>query len=957
MAIIGDAQLLIGAVTTGMEKAIESDANKAIAKAQKSVKPIKIQADTAQAEDAFHKLGQVAKVVAGAAIVAGLKRAIDAGAQWATTVRTLSAVTGASTEEASKLAFVFEKIGVSADSVTRPLVIFSRNIQEGSEKFKKYFTNAELASLKTHGLVPDLELAAKKFQGLATVTEKNTFLMDVFGRGGLGLRRVLSLNSAEFAKSAAEAQKFGLVLSEDNVIAFRKFQEAERSVSAAFKGLEVQLGVAVVPALTHVANATADVISVFTKVPGPIKDVAVVGAGGALALATLASGVSFVVRNLGPLVKGFADGARAVVTFASNLAVPDAALANLTAEEAAATAGAVTLQTALLSFGAAAAVIGVGLLIKSLFDAERQAKETAAAVNSIPEVQRKIVDLQKQLGETGKKAGSFTFVNPLKDLLDIGKGGTELDKLGSKLQAYQERLKVLQREQSAEAGALHLTGDEAKKAAEEHQNLVDTLAAGVAGAKAQDDALASLNSTVDLFGPVSKQATEAEQHYAEALLRSQGFALDGTDDEKKLAEARGKAAQAALDAAKKEQDATDQRIAANLKLITSFDTIKQSGVASSGDIQAAEDKRKSALDGLNKAEEHLLTVKKNQKSTAQDILAAEDAVTKAQHALADSQSAVAAAGVSALDKFLDATQKNTVTVTNFFSDIDKLARAGFKGIARELLAEGPSAEAAAHEAVARMGSKQGLGGAEKVAEDAITAAKLKADEGLDKWVPNFQGKASNAVTAFAHGLSGLPPAVKAMVDQSDGNLDVLIKKLLTLGPTLSPFDRALLISAGKEDTLTTKANEIQKVLQDIAKARTIQLNIHAELIAKDDARIALSAITSGGSNDLIVGVPGAASGGSFPGGGWGVVGEKGPELVRFPAGGGTVFSNGDTQRLLRAVLAQGQSQGADAVSTGGDRGRPTQVFEKGAVQITTAQTDERVLANELSHRLAREAMR
>lgn len=822
-----------------------------------------VEAGAAKAEAGFGRIGRSASsaqgsversarsagastlALASSAVVAavGLEKAISAGEAWAGQVFRLQAVTGATAEESSKLNFALQALGISPENAARAFVLLSRNIEQGTDKFKQYFSAAELARLHTGSLTEAIPLLEAKYQSLATTQEKNTFLMNTFGRSGTQMRTLLQLMPADFERLSREAESFGLVLNDKTVKSIRELSIGGNEVKLAFKGLEVQLLAGMIPTLHFMEGVTKGVVEGLNAIPVPIRDAVAVGASAALVFAGLVrvwEGASGVLSKLTGLL-GLNAGAEA-----EEAAAAEAHAAAVTAAaEAQSIANAANLQAiGVLDEEAAAGMLAAGSMEEYAsavaFALTSQAAfggATQGVVGAEIEETATTLTLAGAMGTLGEAAvGLLSTLGPLA-LIAAGVGtalyffhrasqenakSTEIldanarqmgnslglihlsaDKAGAAMQAYNkglqeaasgghntdEQLNNIAGHYELIIAAAKRGGDVAKvtkdiaqghiaaaqaaasQAAAEKYNAEQTANAGKANADtaaeiklaiaAQDDLTRSqtlMNAAVDGFGVKSDQAVEAQAKYADAILKSQGFLLDGTDDEKKLADARDKATQQVQKEAQAEQDANDKRIASNLKVIASFDEIKQKGVTSEQDQQKAVLDHKTALDKLNVAEHALAKLRASGKATAEQIATAEDKVATAQQNVAKSEQAVADAGKGALQSFLDATQKNTVTVTNFFKDINTLARAGFQGIARELLAEGPSAEAAAHEAVQRMGSKQGLGSAEQVAEDAIRAAKAKADEGLDTWVPNFQGKGKAAGDA-------LKGAVKLSVDQ------------------------------------------------------------------------------------------------------------------------------------------------------------------------------------------------
>lgn len=191
-------------------------------------------------------------IAGGAAvgIVAAFKSAADTTATVAGEIRKLQAITGSSAEDASRLRHEFVHFGVDADAGGTALVKFSKNLEEGSAKFKQWFTEADLARMKGKDLTQDIPLLAAKYQSLGTAVEKNTFLIDAFGKGGTALRPILSANVDDLARVGKEADKLGLTFSQKGLADAKAYTIAQRDLGETLKGVEVTLGRAVIPTLT-----------------------------------------------------------------------------------------------------------------------------------------------------------------------------------------------------------------------------------------------------------------------------------------------------------------------------------------------------------------------------------------------------------------------------------------------------------------------------------------------------------------------------------------------------------------------------------------------------------------------------------------------------------------------------------------------------------------------------------
>jgi hypothetical protein len=665
-------------------------------------------------------------------VVAGIKKAVDAGASWASTIRGLKATTGGTAEEASKLAFVFERVGVNADSTNRPLATLSRNLDAGGGKLQKYFTTAELATLKTRPLTEILPVLAKRYQELETPIERAAFLNAAFGRGGLELRKVLALTAQDFTRIADEAKKFGLVLTEQNLTDFKKYSEGQRAMSQASKGLQVQVGLLTVPVLQKFNEILVVGLNALASAPSAVRSFA--GGIGLLTfgLVSASQGLVSTGQLLGGLTSGFksyVQTIRETIVLEQALAVSNALLATTggaAAVAAEAEAGAIasvgtSAVAARIGLGALAGVLrllpwvaaatGIGLVIKGFVDANREAQELARNVAGIgppgeqlsrtrTEVARRRAELAR-LEREAAKAGRQAGADPrpfLRLQQEVGRASRELNTLiKSEADLQEQHAKSTKSSEDRsiaakrEADTLALLGDAVR----------DTATAD----REKGAALDKLNHALEQAAPGSEAATQAEIVYAAALADTEIRLAGVAEDSKEAAEIRAKSLQESakahqvfreevLKTAHAETEANAKIIEKNTELILSFDVLR------------------------SKAKESLGTL-------------------------------------------LESTNLNTADFSRFIDDIVTIAEGGAPLFAQKLLEMGPAGFLAARQAAKRTG--EGLAELETIAADAVNAAKKEVDLRFAVWPANFKGQAKEALAAFSEGLGRLSETAREKV--------------------------------------------------------------------------------------------------------------------------------------------------------------------------------------------------
>lgn len=220
----------------------------------------------------FGKVASTALVVAGVAAVAFVAKSVDAFVKWGAEVLQVQRVTGLAAEEASGLAATAAALGMSVQQLSVGFGILSRNIINNATNFAKYHLEVKDASGAMLPFGTILGNIADRFNSLGSQQEKVAFAMNVFGRSGKSLIPILSLGSAGIAEFEARAKSLGLVMSQQDVDAARKFAISGRELGETFKGLTVTIGRVFLPLALNVIHIVTDVVGAFGKLPAPVLE-------------------------------------------------------------------------------------------------------------------------------------------------------------------------------------------------------------------------------------------------------------------------------------------------------------------------------------------------------------------------------------------------------------------------------------------------------------------------------------------------------------------------------------------------------------------------------------------------------------------------------------------------------------------------------------------------------------
>lgn len=181
-------------------------------------------------------------------------------------VMKLQRYTGMNAESASKLAYAAKMSGVGVDDLAVGIGKLSKTMANTPDKLSKFGVEAETSDGKLRGMSDVLGDVAEKFKTMGPGTESTAAALNLFGRSGANLLPFLFKGRDGIAELSDEAEKMGLVLSQDNIDAVKKNIVAQRELTAAVNGAKVEIGNQMLPILTKFTE-------MVTAIPGPVRDV------------------------------------------------------------------------------------------------------------------------------------------------------------------------------------------------------------------------------------------------------------------------------------------------------------------------------------------------------------------------------------------------------------------------------------------------------------------------------------------------------------------------------------------------------------------------------------------------------------------------------------------------------------------------------------------------------------
>lgn len=179
---------------------------------------------------------------------------------------------GIGVEAFQKLAYAGRMSGVETEKLSASLVKFDRMVAEATGGNKTYMQTFEDLGIKIKDSAGNLRQPNKIFEDVADIfhnTEdgigKTALAVELFGKSGADLIPMLNDGKAGLKAFYAEAERLGLALSNEMIAKGDAFSDQLENIGEQVKGVKLQLGAALIPALSAATEKISKVIDKITK--------------------------------------------------------------------------------------------------------------------------------------------------------------------------------------------------------------------------------------------------------------------------------------------------------------------------------------------------------------------------------------------------------------------------------------------------------------------------------------------------------------------------------------------------------------------------------------------------------------------------------------------------------------------------------------------------------------------
>lgn len=170
---------------------------------------------------------------------------------------------GIGIEQLQEMRYAAERSGVAQSDLDKSLEKMVKNIGlalEGTGAQKDALDAMGLSADSLSKMLPNdaLALIADRMQDVETNAEKAAIANDLFGRSGIGMLNMLRGGSAGLKQLAADAQKTGYVLTEEQARQAEVFQDTLLDLQLVGKGLKNTIGAELIPVVTDAMRKIAN---------------------------------------------------------------------------------------------------------------------------------------------------------------------------------------------------------------------------------------------------------------------------------------------------------------------------------------------------------------------------------------------------------------------------------------------------------------------------------------------------------------------------------------------------------------------------------------------------------------------------------------------------------------------------------------------------------------------------
>lgn len=220
--------------------------------------------------------------VVGAGLTLVAKNATDFTTDLVKSSAALGRQLGISTIEASRLVAAMGRLGIDSQKASQMFGIFSKQIVASTENAGKAadaFSKLGVSTTDATGKQKDFNTllfeVSDKFKAMPDGIDKTALAMELFGKQGKDMIKVLNLGSDGIKNLEKRADELGLTLNEKTIGSIRNLVESQKKLKESTDSIKIAIGSATAPVLTKFNEKLNQIIQNLLGMDGPVRDVTV----------------------------------------------------------------------------------------------------------------------------------------------------------------------------------------------------------------------------------------------------------------------------------------------------------------------------------------------------------------------------------------------------------------------------------------------------------------------------------------------------------------------------------------------------------------------------------------------------------------------------------------------------------------------------------------------------------
>ena len=190
------------------------------------------------------------------------------------------------------------QLSLKLEDLNNTLASQKQQLNQSTDAFQKLGISTKDASGKQKDFNTILFETADKFKAMPNGIDKSALAMELFGRSGKDMIKVLNLGSAGIQDLEKQADRLGLTLNANTIGSINKLVQEQKELKQQTDAMKIAVGTATAPVLTEFTSKLNGVVMALLNADGPLRavTVSVLAFGGPVAGA--AAGMLGFIANL-----------------------------------------------------------------------------------------------------------------------------------------------------------------------------------------------------------------------------------------------------------------------------------------------------------------------------------------------------------------------------------------------------------------------------------------------------------------------------------------------------------------------------------------------------------------------------------------------------------------------------------------------------------------------------------